>query len=369
MRGKSLILVPVLVGLVSWSGALAASPAPAGAPCTPSRIPTAGGGVVTVPCPPDARAPATLQPVQTPEFQEEGIPGPRNRGRDIDDWLQDQVDLPITAVRGFYETTVLTSPQFDDPGRAGVRGTWRSLLYLGILICLFAWVLHVGHAFHGTDLHTGRSPFLRLGIPGVCLLLMLVVPTGYEILQRFQEVVWHSDSIDSRSADEVLAVVLPPEPVVSEDGHVSYLPAGSIAPVRARLGSVFGVGVGLCVLVIGLLGGVKSLLADVLLVASPIYLGISALAHDLAPAKRWLSVLVRTSLLTSLFNAGWLLMLHLPRWMYWTAVDAVVFVALILPAMLVMAYLLWYRPLVQAFTGEIDWMRDLTRHIRLLKRR
>lgn len=334
-----------------------------GTPCPPA-VGSATGGMPTLvprPCSPETKPPGKppdpVKPGQAPKVAAPATPAEavkmeklRRPKDEVDDWAQEQVDKPLGAMRGFFETTMLVQPGLLQPNQGWVLTSWGSLLLIGLVIALLAWLNHARHVFQGTDHRTGQNPLIRLGIPGACIIMMLLAPAAWELSQVIQDAIWETNDFDRRNADDVLAVVLPPAPVVNDDGTVSYMPAGSIAPVQAKVGTGLGVGYGLAILVLGGLGALAYFIGRLLVILGPLWLSITAFSHNLAPTVGWLDLFFRTSLLTSVFNAGWVIMRHLPTWMTWTLVDAVVFVLLVLPVIIGFIYLFWFQRLSLLFT-------------------
>lgn len=515
----------------------------------------------------------------------------------IDNWAIDQVDRPLATMKALYPAVTLEQPPLWSPTQIWAPVGFGVSLFFGILLIMAAYLNHARHMLKGTDTLRGRNPWTRLGVPGVCLILMLFAPVGWELLRAGQSWVWNADGFDRSDPDAVLAVVFPgsggaevpalsgqegqtPEPFddlggktpksvpecteksstlchepgdpvkirypkcglfsgqpgvpcanpygeleypdclapaqpyspcrdklvpggllfgsakdlrypkcgdqlpglpcsdpkdpytavreplskimvkperppegtipkgtpectarssglcqepgdppklryakcgffsrqagmpcTNDSGRQEYpkclepasshspcrdemmgkiryprcgdqflglpcsdpkdqykavkqpgksvaptpgtIPPGSVASIAASMGTAAGVGSGVAVIVVGLLSLVSYLVGRLLIMLAPLVFGWTAFSHRYEPTFVWVDLYVRTSLLTSLYNAAWALMRNLPAWMSWTGVDSVFFVVIVLPLLLVAIYLLWIRKVWAVVTDPL----------------
>lgn len=466
MRTFARITGLILILVVLAGTAVAYTPVPIPAP-PPVPVPPP----IAVPPPLPGGLPTDL-PGQSPSSQPQ--PQQQSKGDTLDDWMIDQVDAPLRALKPMFASTVLRTPSLLAPTEAWVLKGWGSLFLFGLLLLIGAWMNHSRHLMKGTDLLRRKNPLTRLGIPAICLVAMLLVPWTWELVSQTQMWLWGKDGLDRSNPNAVIAVIFPGDPgidiVPPDDEHepistpqcgsdwsswvptteskpchvpgkpheirypscglwtafnfrpptdigawegtpcrdmfnqynvvYPYCPAipgspcqemmfkgktkypkcgehlpgmpcsddddpyttaagrpdpvhvpgrepGSVAPVVASLGTWVGVGSGLAMLVLGLLGFLIYLAGRILIIISPIYLGITAFSDRPEPMLGWLNLALRTNLMLSLFNLAWLLMRSLPTWMKWTGVDNVVFVVLVLPAVLAVIWVAWMRPLLK----------------------
>lgn len=256
----------------------------------------------------------------------------------IDEWVEEKVAQPIEATESLFGILVLRTPYVWHPTQRWVLGGWGGGLLVGILLVMFALMNHARHMVKGTDLASGRHPLLRLGPPVWCLILMLCVPVLWEALHGLQEHLWAATDLDRSSSSAVLGVVLAPIDMVPVFGSPV---ADGIRSISASFGVPISSVSGIAIFVIGLLSFVIYLFGRMLIISAPIYLGLTAFSHDLAPTIGWTDLAIRTNLTLSLFNLAWLLMQHLPNWMSWLAVDHYFFILFVLPSLLWVLYKFW----------------------------
>lgn len=287
----------------------------------------------------------------------------------IDTWAQDQVDQPLSAMQTVFPKVALTQPPMWESSQHWVPAGWGISAAIGILLILAAMLNHSRHMLQGTDLKRQRNPFFRITVPTICLVLMFVALPGWELMRATQEYIWATEEFNPKDTAQVMGTALPPkpepkpEPSTSEKvtavvksaalrsipivGSLAQLPIPSVGGITSSLGIGFGIGTGSIMIILGFLALLAYWVGRILLVLSPIHLGIAAFSDRWEPVAGWADITVRTNLLISVFQVAWWVMRRLPDWMSWTGMNAAVFIVIVLPVLLVVIYLFWLKRLVR----------------------
>jgi hypothetical protein len=290
----------------------------------------------------------------------------------LNNWMAENVDQAINGLSGVYENLFLRTPSLFGKTEHWVWGLWGFCFALGLLLVSTAFLIHAYHLMKGES----RTEHLkRLAVPLISLGLMVVAPFLAEGVRAGQEWIWAADSLQRDNAAAVLRVVLPqsakPEPpsflekldqrlgdalptsvkvvtgIVTAPARAVY---GLVVGVSSRVGTPWASALGFLVLVLGQVALLIYFVRGILVGVTGIYLGLTAFADDWRPAVGWADLLLRTILITNLFNLAWDAMRMLPEWFGWMNIDSFWFVVLIIPITIALIWRLWVRRLFDVVT-------------------